>query len=78
MPMSSVLDLDAENALLKIFGRPSRLADSSPYTKPWVEKDFQAEFEGYLQLCETPKVETLGELIDFNKAHADNCHQVCY
>lgn len=58
MPMSSVLDLDAENALLKIF-----------------EKDFQAEFEGYLQLCERPKVKTLGELIDFNKAHADNCHQ---
>jgi amidase len=35
------------------------------------EKDFQGEFEAYLGLLETPKVNSLHELIEFNKNHAD-------
>ncbi|KAK4139419.1 amidase signature domain-containing protein [Dichotomopilus funicola] len=35
------------------------------------EKDFQVEFEAYLRLCDTPKITTLGELIQFNRDHSD-------
>ncbi len=42
-------------------------ADNSAH----IEKDFEEEFNGYLKLCETPKVSSLKELIEFNKQHAD-------
>ncbi|UKZ57436.1 hypothetical protein TrVGV298_011293 [Trichoderma virens] len=35
------------------------------------EKDFKEQFENYLQLTETPQIKSLGELIAFNKKHAD-------
>ncbi|KAL7954704.1 amidase signature domain-containing protein [Trichoderma compactum] len=35
------------------------------------EKDFKEQFEDYLELLETPKIKTLGELIAFNKENAD-------
>lgn len=36
-----------------------------------IEKGFKEEFENYLKLLDTPQIRTLGELIAFNKAHAD-------
>lgn len=36
-----------------------------------IESGFKEEFENYIQLLDTPQVKTLGELIAFNKAHAD-------
>ncbi|KAM0449991.1 hypothetical protein ACHAO4_006870 [Trichoderma viride] len=35
------------------------------------EKGFKEEFENYIKLLDTPRIKTLGELIAFNKAHAD-------
>ncbi|KAK1246513.1 hypothetical protein MKX08_000315 [Trichoderma sp. CBMAI-0020] len=35
------------------------------------ENGFKEEFENYLKLLDTPQIKTLGELIAFNKAHAD-------
>ncbi|RFU74341.1 amidase family [Trichoderma arundinaceum] len=35
------------------------------------ERDFKEEFENYLKFLDTPKVKSLGELIAFNKQHAD-------
>ncbi|PNP44102.1 hypothetical protein TGAMA5MH_04387 [Trichoderma gamsii] len=35
------------------------------------EKGFKEEFENYLKLLDTPQIRTLGELVAFNKAHAD-------
>ncbi|KAH6609834.1 hypothetical protein Trco_003180 [Trichoderma cornu-damae] len=35
------------------------------------ERDFKEEFENYLKLLDTPQVRSLGELIAFNKQHAD-------
>ncbi|KAH6627864.1 amidase signature domain-containing protein [Chaetomium tenue] len=45
--------------------------DGEPCLMQIFEKDFQGEFEAYLKLCDTPKVKTLGELIQFNRDHAD-------
>ncbi|PTB38711.1 uncharacterized protein TrAFT101_006733 [Trichoderma asperellum] len=35
------------------------------------EKGFKEELENYIKLLDTPQIKTLGELIAFNKAHAD-------
>ncbi|KAL6907245.1 amidase signature domain-containing protein [Trichoderma evansii] len=35
------------------------------------ENGFKEEFEDYIKLLDTPQIKTLGELIAFNKAHAD-------